>query len=207
VDIRAVIFDIGHLPVEWHPARPFDRLPARARREEPFAKVDFESMNARRDPGADPGDEVRALAVAHPEDADDILIWHDHRLEMPVPDPPRSIRLIWAFRARGMPMRALSDFGAATLALADRRYAIPGEFDSRSVSGHLGLVKPAPAIYAYVEEGLGPPGEAPFFTDDRPENVEATAARGWRARPFGTPAGLADRSRSEDLLSVRERAA
>ena len=205
--IKAVIFDIGHVLVEWHPARPFDRLLGRTRREELFARVDFASMNVRCDLGADLDDEVRELAALHPEDAEDILIWRDHWLEMLAPDLPWSARLLRALRARGTPVHALSNFGSTTLALSERRYPVLAEFDRRFVSGHLGMIKPDAALYAYVEDELGQPGESLFFTDDRPENIAAADARGWRTHLFETPAGLADRLRAEGLLSAEECAA
>lgn len=48
-------------------------------------------------------------------------------------------------------------------------------------SGLLGLAKPAPEIYARVEEELGLPGEALWFVDDKVENVTTAANRGWHA--------------------------
>jgi putative hydrolase of the HAD superfamily len=45
----------------------------------------------------------------------------------------------------------------------------------------LGVAKPEPASYAAVEEAFGVPGEQVVFLDDRPVNVEAARARGWRA--------------------------
>ena len=68
------------------------------------------------------------------------------------------------------------------------------------MSGHLGVLKPEPAIYAVVEAATGLSGPELFFTDDSPDNVAAAAARGWRAHLFDGPEGLAARLAAEGLL-------
>lgn len=205
--IEAVIFDIGNVLVEWHPARPFDRLLGSQRRAALFAQVDFEAMNLRSDLGADMEEEVRALAAQNPGDADDILIWSQHWLEMLAPDLPLSAALLRALRARGAAVYALSNFGVGTLKLAEKRYPVLTEFDRRFISGHLGMIKPDPALYAHVETELDLPPETLFFIDDRPENIAAAKARGWQTHLFETPRGLADRLVAEDLLTPAEASA
>jgi 2-haloacid dehalogenase len=54
------------------------------------------------------------------------------------------------------------------------------------------VAKPDPEIYEALEEASGLRGPALFFTDDRPENIAAAAARGWHTHLFHTPQGLAD---------------
>ncbi len=198
--IDAVIFDIGHVLVEWHPERPFDRILGCARRKDLFARIDFESMNVRCDMGADLDEEMRTLVASHPDCADDIMIWRTHWMEMLAPDLPQSARILRALRSRRTPVHALSNFGSMTFELAERRYPVLSEFDRRFISGHLGMIKPDPAIYAYVEKELALTPSRLFFTDDRQENIEAADARGWQTHLFETPSGLADRLYSEGLL-------
>lgn len=53
-------------------------------------------------------------------------------------------------------------------------------FDFPLGSQIIGLAKPDPAIYQYVENGTGiAPGKVLFF-DDLPENVDAAQRRGWQ---------------------------
>lgn len=60
-------------------------------------------------------------------------------------------------------------------------------FEKRFYSCHLRAVKPEPAAYARVLEGLGAqPGQVTFF-DDRPPNVEAAEAAGIRAFVYREP--------------------
>jgi len=205
--VEAVIFDIGHVLVEWHPLREFDRVLGEDRRKDLFANVDLMGMNAKVDLGAEMPLVVRELAAAHPEYKDEILLWETLWLDMLSPDIPQSARILRALRAKAVPTYALSNFGKDTLALADQHFPILTEFDHRFVSGHLALMKPDPAIYAHVEQTL--PQFAPhslFFIDDRAENIAAAKARGWQGHLFEHPEGLAKRLVDEGLLTAAEAA-
>jgi 2-haloacid dehalogenase len=202
--IKAVVFDIGNVLVEWHPERAFDRTIGPARREALFAGVDLDTMNARVDMGEEIADVVTETAAAHPEFSDDILLWHKNWLDMFWPAIPRSVTMLKALRARGVPVFALSNFGTSTLELSERYYPFLLDFDRRFVSGHLAMMKPDPALYAHVEAETGVAPEGLFFIDDRAENIAAADTRGWGTHLFDGPQGLADRMLAEGLLDASE---
>lgn len=54
-------------------------------------------------------------------------------------------------------------------------------FDVPLGSQILGLAKPDPAIYQYVEDGTAIAPQNILFFDDLPENIDAAKACGWRA--------------------------
>lgn len=54
-------------------------------------------------------------------------------------------------------------------------------FDFPLGSQIIGLAKPDPAIYRYVEDGTGIAPRNILFFDDLPENIEAARRRGWNA--------------------------
>lgn len=199
--VQAVVFDIGRVLIEWDPERFYDRVLGEERRRAFFAAVPIHAMNERVDLG-DPWEaEVAALALAHPDWAEAISHWHHRWIEMASPEIPRSVRLLRALKARGTPVFALSNFGRETFDHAATHYPFFHEFDLAFVSGRLRLAKPDPAIYATVERESGLAPEALLFTDDRPENVAAAAARGWRTHLFEGPEGLAARLVAEGLLT------
>jgi 2-haloacid dehalogenase len=203
---EAVVFDIGNVLIEWHPIRFYDRVLGEAGRRRLFDEVDLEGMNQQVDAGADFHDSIAALADAHPEHRDAILMWRDNWLEMCTPEIPHSVRLLGALRARGIPVFALTNFGAATFEMARDRYPFLDDFDRRYVSAHLQVMKPAPRIYEIVEDDSGMAPGGLLFADDRPENVEAAAARGWRVHLFDGAEGWAGRLVSEGLLTEEEAA-
>ena len=204
--IRAVVFDIGNVLIEWQPERFYDAQVGEARRREIFAAVDLHAMNDRVDRGEGFRDVIYAEAARHPEYRAEIEMWHDRWIEMAAPAIPRSVRLLRALRARGVAVHALTNFGIDSFALAQTHYDFLSEFDQAFVSGHLGIIKPEPEIFARVEAGLGLPGTALLFADDRPDNIEAAAARGWRTHLFDGPDSWADRLVAEGLLTGTEAA-
>ncbi|TNC62463.1 HAD family hydrolase [Rubellimicrobium roseum] len=201
---QAVVFDIGNVLIEWKPERFYDRVVGEPRRRQFFDAVAIHAMNERVDLGAVWEDEVEALAQEHPDWAPEIRHWRHRWIEMASPEIPRSVRLLRALRARGVPVFALSNFGRETFDEALRHYPFLAEFDRAFVSGHLRLAKPDPAIYETVERDSGLAPSALLFTDDRPENVEAAAARGWRTHLFRHPDPFAELLVAEGLLSPEE---
>lgn len=204
--IQAVVFDIGRVLIGWDPEGFYDRLMPRAERERMFAETGIEAMNLAIDRGAPFRETVVALAGRHPEWADMIVKWHDNWIDMAQPVIPHSVRLLRALKTRGVPVFALTNFGAETFEIAKTPYPFFAEFDRAYVSAHLGVLKPDPRIYELVEADCGlPPGDL-LFTDDKAENTAAAAARGWRVHHFEGPEGLATRLVAEGLLDEREAA-
>ncbi len=191
--VEAVVFDFGRVLIGWDPEAMYDAAIGAGRRAALFAEVDLEAMNTRIDLGADFREEVEALAAAHPQWAAEIRLWRERWLDMAQPAISGTVQLLRALRRRGVPVFALSNFGVQSLQLAESRYEFLREFDARFISGHLGVMKPDPAIYAHLERETGiAPGQL-LFTDDRPDNIAAAAARGWQVHLFEHPEGLAGR--------------
>ncbi|MBV2359204.1 HAD family phosphatase [Thalassococcus sp. CAU 1522] len=204
--VKAVVFDIGNVLIEWQPERYYDRVIGVERRRAMFAEVDLHGMNDQVDRGGDFRGTIYDCAERYPQWRDEIRMWHDHWLELAAPAIPHSVRLLSALRARGVAVFSLTNFGIGTWEIAVPAYPFLGTFDRPYVSGHMGVTKPDPRIYAMVEEDcLVAPGDL-LFTDDRAENIQAAAARGWRTHLFDGPQGWADRLVAEGLLTTREAA-
>lgn len=204
--IQAVIFDIGNVLIEWQPERFYDAKIGADRRQAVFADVDLHAMNDRVDSGGVFADEIAQTARQWPDHADAIRLWHSHWLDMAQPEIPHSVRLLRALRARGVPVFALSNFGLEPFALARGVYPFLDEFDRLFLSGAMGVTKPAPCIYQMLEEACRLPPSSLLFTDDRAENIDAAAARGWQTHVFDGPQGWAQRLVAAGLLTEREAA-
>ncbi len=201
---EAVIFDIGNVLIEWQPERHYDRVIGRPAREALFAAVDLHAVNEAIDRGADFRTTVMRAAADYPDHARAIRMWHDDWLAMARPEIPRSVALLRALRARGVPVFALTNFGIQTFELARGHYPFLDEFDRRYISGHMGVTKPDPRIYARVEADCGLAPGAILFADDRADNIAAARARGWRGHLFDGPEGWARRLVEEGLLGKME---
>jgi 2-haloacid dehalogenase len=204
--VKAVVFDVGNVLIEWQPEKFYDREIGSERRKELFAIVDLHGMNDGIDKGGNWRRIVYTCAESYPEQADAIRMWHDRWIELASPIIPYSVQLLRSLRRKGMPVFALTNFGIETFEYASSMYRFLDEFDRSYVSGQLRMIKPDPNIYAHVEQDSGVPPESLLFVDDRAENCDAASARGWRVHHFEEPRGWADRLVSEGLLSQEEAA-
>jgi len=204
--LEAVVFDIGRVLIEWEPERFYDSRIGAARRKQLFAQVPLHKVNLEIDRGAPFRASVYRLAEQHPAWQREIRWWHDCWLEMVPRAIPHSVRLMQALQARGMPVFALSNFGAETFELACAAYPALRGFDHTFVSAHLKTIKPDPEIYAILERKTGVAPERLLFTDDRPENIKAARLRGWQTHLFTAPGPFAARLVQEGLLTQQEAA-
>lgn len=188
--VQAVVFDIGNVLIRWDPLVHYDRIIGEAARRALFAAVDLEGMNLSVDRGEDLHAAVEALATRHPDHARDIRRWRDEWLDFVQGPIDGSVALLHRLRAARVPVFALTNFGHAPLAMAEAAYPFLRDFDARFVSAELRLLKPDPSIYAAVEDATSLPPGSLFFTDDRPDNVAAAAARGWQVHLFQGPDAL-----------------
>ena len=203
---EAVIFDIGNVLVTWQPESHYDLTYGEARRRQLFDTVDLHAMNLGIDAGNEWKSTVYDWADRHPEFGPEIRDWHDNWIRLASPLIPHSIRLMRRLKTKGVPVFALTNFGRENFAYARTEYAFLNEFDRAYVSGEMKMIKPDAAIYKAVEDDCGIAPERLFFTDDRPENIDAAAARGWQTHLFDGPRGLADRLVGLGLLSADEAA-
>ena len=202
--IRAVVFDIGKVLIEWHPERFYDSQIGAKRRREMFAAVDLYAMNARIDLGAPFRETVYTFADAHPEFGAEIRLWHDDWIKMAAPEISGSVRLLRVIRAKGTPVFALSNFGIGTFEVAAKTYPFFNEFDQKYVSGRLGEIKPHVRIYEMLEQGCGLAPESLLFTDDMPQNIDTAVKRGWNTHLFEGPAGWAEMLVLHKVLTPQE---
>lgn len=206
VQPQAVIFDIGNVLIGWSAERFYDARIGAARRKLFMAEVPVHAANLAVDAGAPFQATIYGLAEAHPAWADEIRWWHDDWLEMVTPVIEGSVVLLRALKARGVPVFALTNFGRETFALAQATFDFLNAFDRAYVSGHLGVIKPDPAIYAHVEEECGLPPGGLLFVDDKAENIAAAQARGWQGHVMEDhdPRPFAARLVAEGLLTPAE---
>ncbi len=200
--VEAVVFDIGNVLIEWQPERFYDSVIGPARRKAMFAAIDLHGINDEVDRGGNFRDTIYAAADANPEWRDEVIMWHDRWVEMAAPVIDHSVRLQRALRAAGVPVFALTNFGIQTFEIAEPRYPFLAEFDRRYISGHMGVIKPEHAIYVQVEADCGVPPAGLLFTDDRIDNINVAAARGWQTHHFDGPQAWADRLVAEGLLTA-----
>ncbi|MEO1779623.1 MAG: HAD-IA family hydrolase [Pseudomonadota bacterium] len=204
--IKAVVFDIGNVLIEWQPERFYDSVIGADRRRAMFAAVDLHGMNELVDLGHPFTETIYDTAEKYPDWRDEIRMWHDRWIEMASPAIDQSVRLMQALQAKGTTVFSLTNFGIGSYDFAATHYDFLRKFDRDFISGHMAVTKPSARIYEMLEEASGLSGDALIFADDRADNIAAAAARGWRTHLFEGPQGWADRLVAEGLLTRDEAA-
>ncbi|MEO0401046.1 MAG: HAD family phosphatase [Pseudomonadota bacterium] len=204
--IKAVVFDIGNVLIEWQPERFYDSVIGADRRRAMFADVDLHAMNDKVDMGEHFTDTVYAAAEDYPRWRDEIRMWHDRWIEMASPVIDHSVRLMGALQAKGMPVFSLTNFGIQSYDFAATHYGFLRQFDRDFISGHMKVIKPDPTIYDMLEATSGLSGSDLIFTDDRADNIAAAKARGWHTHLFEGPQGWAACLVHHGLLTQSEAA-
>lgn len=187
----AVVFDIGRVLYDWNLRYLFEKLVGDRQELDRFlATVVTEQWHFQSDAGRPLAEMVPELKAKFPRHAALIDAYRD-RFEETLPHPiPGTHEIVRRLAAKGVPLYALTNFGAEFWARARRGWPIFDLFADVVVSGEERVAKPDPAIFAIAERRFGhAPGEL-FFTDDNPANVGAAQARGWHAHLFEGAAGL-----------------
>jgi 2-haloacid dehalogenase len=199
--VKAVVFDIGNVLIEWQPERFYDSVIGADRRRAMFEAVDLHAMNDKVDLGHHFTETIYACAEHYPDWRAEIRMWHDRWIEMASPVIDHTVRLMSALQARGIPVFSLTNFGIQSYDHAATHYGFLRQFDRDFISGHMQVIKPDPGIYQMLETTSGLSGPELIFTDDRADNVLAAQKRDWKAHLFEGPQGWADRLVAEGLLT------
>jgi len=94
---------------------------------------------------------------------------------------PEMVALHAELRRRGFPTYIFSNTNDLAIEHIRRNFPFFKDFDGYIFSYEVGGMKPQPEIYAAMETLAGRRGADLVYLDDRPENIAAGAARGWRA--------------------------
>ena len=183
--VEAVVFDIGRVLVEWRIGALYEKLIPDADRLAWFlSHVVTEQWHFQHDAGRPLATMIAERSAEFPEHADLIAAYAPRWLET-VPGPvPGTAALVQALSARGVPLFAITNFGADTWGMFRPTFAVLDHMRDIVVSGPEGLVKPDRAIFDLAARRFGHAPHAMLFIDDNAANVAAAAALGWQVHHF-----------------------
>jgi len=198
---RAVVFDIGRVLFDWNLRYLFEKLIDDPAELDWFlANVVTEQWHFQSDVGRPLAEMVPELKALHPSQAT-LIDAYAERFAETLPHPVCGTHdLVRRLAARGIPLYALTNFGAEFWARFRPSQAIFELFADVVVSGEERSAKPEPRIFEIAETRFGLPAERLFFTDDNPDNVAAAAARGWQVHLFTDAAALERELAARGLL-------
>lgn len=200
--VAAVVFDVGRVLFQWDLRHLFAKLIDNPEELEWFVgNVVTPEWHFEHDAGRSLAEMVAERIARFPDHA--LLIEaYAARFDESIPGPvPGSLELVEALDGRGVPLYAITNFGADFWPGFRSRQPVFARFRDIVVSGVEKLAKPDPAIYALAARRFGhAPGEM-LFIDDSEANVQAAIACGWQAHHFTDAENLAAELRGRGMLT------
>lgn len=201
---RIVLFDLGHVVVDWQPIRLYRDLfddPAEA---EAFVRdVCNLDWHLQHDRGVSMADNAAPLIKQYPHYETQIHAWRTRWLDMFEGYVPGMPPLMARLEEARVPLYGLSNLPEEVAQQTFDAFPMIKLLRDVVVSGAEKVAKPDPRIYEIALERMGhpDPGDV-LFTDDRENNCAAAEALGFRTHHFTGAEGLAARLVEEGLLSA-----
>ena len=175
-----VVFDLGNVLIHWDREFLYRKLISDEAELRRFLDTVLTlEENAALDRGESLASLTARLTERHPADAELLAAFRDRWIETVGGLVEGSVELLEALRDRGVPLYALSNWGAETFAAVRDRYEWFEHFEGMVISSAEGMVKPEPEIFELMCARHGfAPADA-LFIDDSAANIDAAAALGF----------------------------
>lgn len=189
MSVRAVVWDIGGVLVDWQPHLAWSPEMGEAQARAFLARVDFPARNLRGDGGARFAD--LAAELDDPEDAARLTAYPLLYTRTVQGRIPGSWEILDDLIAARTPIHAITNWSAETWPEGVKVHPkLDAVFGTLVVSGREGMVKPDPAIFRLLCERAGLAAEDCIFIDDNLHNVEGARAVGMAGHHFQGAEGL-----------------
>jgi 2-haloacid dehalogenase len=203
--LRAVVFDVGGVLIDWDPRYLYSKLIPDTERMETFLReVCTDEWHLQHDLGLTFRETIPPLVEAHPDWAAEIRAWGDRFEEMWGGPIHETVTILEALRDGPVPIYASTNWGADNWRLANDLFPFLKWFDGALVSGEIGIIKPDPRFYAILTERFRLEPSSTLYVEDNRTNLDSAAACGFVTHHFTTPHELAAELRRRGLLPDRE---
>lgn len=199
--IAAVVFDVGKVLYQWDMRRLFEQLIEDPDELDRFlSEVISIEWHSQHDAGRPAAEMIAERSAEFPHYAGHIRAWRD-RFNETLPGPvPGSLEIVETLAASGVPLYAITNFGADTWAGFRPTAPIFDRFRDIVVSGDEKLVKPDAAIFELAQRRFRHAPHEMLFVDDNAANIAAARELGWQVHHFTDAATLAEDLRQRGLL-------
>lgn len=192
--LKAIIFDLGGVLVDWNPDYLFSKVFDDAEKKQYFFdNICTPDWNEEQDAGRPIKEATENLVARHPEWKEHIETYYDRWTEMlggPIHD---TVAILKELKERGhYKLYALTNWSGELFPKALEMYEFLHWFDGRVVSGDEKMRKPFPEFYNVLLDRYDLKPEDVIFIDDNLRNIKAAEALGIRSIPFQSPAQLHD---------------
>jgi len=185
------VFDVGRVLFEWNLRNLFAKLIADPAELDWFlANVVTEEWHFEHDRGRPLAEMVAERVALFPDHAA-LIVAYSTRFNETIPGPvPGSLEIVAALATAGVPLFAITNFGAEFWDSFRPTQPIFEAFGDIVVSGVERVAKPDPAIFHIAAQRFGHDPARMLFIDDNADNVAAALGEGWQAHRFAGAAGL-----------------
>lgn len=199
---RIVLFDIGHVVVDWQPIRLYRDFFETESDAAAFVRdVCNMDWHLQHDLGVPMQENADRLIAEFPHFEPQIRAWRTRWLDMFEGYVPGMPGLMARLEERRVPLFGLSNLPDEVAEETFDAFPMLKLLRDVVVSGAEKVVKPDPRIYEIVLARMGNPDPATvLFTDDREKNCAAADALGFKTHHFQGAAGFEARLRDEGLL-------
>jgi 2-haloacid dehalogenase len=201
----AIVFDLGGVLLDWNPRHLFRKyFNGDEQQVEHFlTEICPQEWNLKQDAGYSFTQAIAEQKLRFPQYAQPIQAYQDRWEETVAGEIEGSVAILAELRDAGYPLYVLSNWAAETFARVRGKYAFLDWFDELIISAEVGLIKPDPAIFAYLLERVGLPAEECLFIDDHATNTEAAEKLGFQTVLFSTPEDLERDLQDREILNVK----
>ena len=190
--IKAIIFDLGNVLIDWNPAYVFDKLiEDKGKRKHFFENICTADWNEEQDAGRPIKQATEELIAAHPEWKEAIEAFYGRWIEMLGGPIDETVEILRQLKQSGhYKLYALTNWSAETFPTALEMYDFLHWFDGRVVSGEEKMRKPNPLFYQILLDRFKLKAEETLFIDDSARNINAAEQLGINGILFHSPQQL-----------------
>ncbi len=199
-NVKAIIFDLGGVLIDWNPNYVFDRLfeGQEEKKKEFFASICTSDWNEEQDAGRSLTEATEELVAQYPEWKEYIQAYYGRWEEMLGGPIQGTVEVFRELKEKGQyKFYALTNWSAELFPIALERYDFLHWFDGRVVSGEEKMRKPVPEFYQLLLSRYNLQPQDVIFIDDNLRNVQAAEVLGIKSIRFHSPEQL--KKELEDL--------
>ncbi len=178
---KIVVFDLGKVLVDFDYSRAGERIAAHSRLgpAEVQAYLDHSPLLFRYETGLITRSEFFGAVRNHTGFTGDLVTFGNFFADI-FTEMPTMTALHAALRRNGVATYIFSNTNDLAIEHIRRAFPFFANFDGYILSYEVGAMKPTAKIYEALEKMSGKRGAEMVYLDDRQENVDAGAARGWQ---------------------------